>query len=81
MCARSASRDALPAPSPPSPPHLAADCKALVRKARELAAEFEFDHGYPVPVHYLAKLIADENQIYTQHAYKRSYAAIMMLGA
>ena len=38
----------------------------MVRKAREMAAEFEFDNGYPIPVHYLAKKIADENQIYTQ---------------
>lgn len=56
------------------------DAAALVRKARELAGEFEFEHGYPIPVDYLAKRMADENQVLTQHAYKRSPAAIMMIG-
>ena len=45
-----------------------------------MAAEFEFAHGYPCPVHYLAKRVADENQLFTQHAYKRSSAAVMILG-
>jgi hypothetical protein len=31
-----------------------------------MAAEFEFNNGYPIPVAFLAKKIADENQIYTQ---------------
>jgi 20S proteasome alpha/beta subunit len=44
----------------------AADCKATVRKAREFAAEFEYENGYPIPSPYLAKKLADENQIYTQ---------------
>jgi hypothetical protein len=59
---------------------IAADAKALVRKAREFASEFEFDNGYAIPAHYLAKKIADENQLYTQHAYKRTYGVIMLLG-
>ncbi len=46
-----------------------------------MAAEFEFDNGYPIPVAYLAKKIADENQIYTQAAYKRSSAVVMILGS
>jgi 20S proteasome alpha/beta subunit len=37
-----------------------------VLKARQMAAEFEFNNGYPIPVAYLAKKMADENQIYTQ---------------
>lgn len=57
------------------------DTRALVRKAREIAAEFEFDNGYAIPVAHLAKKLADENQIYTQHAYKRSFAVVLMLGA
>lgn len=57
------------------------DCKAVVRKAREFAAEFEFEHGYTIPVHYLARKVADEAQIYTQQAAKRSAAAVMILGA
>ena len=56
------------------------DSKSAVMKARQMAAAFEFDNGYPVPVAYLAKKIADENQIYTQAAYKRSMACIMILG-
>lgn len=57
------------------------DSKALVAKARQMAAEFEFDNGYPIPVHYLARKIADENQIYTQAAYKRASAVVIILGA
>ena len=76
-------------PPPPPPPPLshsnlmvfAADCKMLVRKARELAAEFEHESGYPIPVSYLAKKLADENQLHTQQAAKRSAAAVMILGA
>jgi 20S proteasome alpha/beta subunit len=41
----------------------AADAKALVQKARQTAAEFEFDNGYPMPVSYLAKRMADEAQV------------------
>lgn len=57
------------------------DCKSLVTHARQVASDFEFDNGYPIPVHYLAQKIADENQIYTQAAYKRASAAFMILGA
>lgn len=57
------------------------DSKSVVMKARQLAAEFEFNNGYPIPAHYLAKKIADDNQVYTQHAYKRCPATIMMLGS
>lgn len=34
-----------------------------MRKAREIAAEFEFDNGYAIPVAHLAKKLADENQV------------------
>jgi hypothetical protein len=57
------------------------DSKALVAKARQMAAEFEFDHGYPIPSSYLARKIADDNQIYTQAAYKRASAVVMILGS
>jgi 20S proteasome subunit alpha 1 len=53
----------------------------LVRKAREMAAEFEHEAGYPIPVSYLSKKMADENQLHTQQAAKRSAAAVMILGA
>ena len=56
------------------------DTLSAVRKAREFAAEFQFQNGYPIPVHFLAKKVADENQLYTQAAYKRSLASVMILG-
>ncbi len=57
------------------------DCKAQVEKARQLAAEFEHENGYPCPCHYLAKLVADEAQLLTQAPFKRSSACVMILGA
>lgn len=57
------------------------DAKSTVQKTRQMAAQFDFDNGYPIPVHYLATKVADEAQIYTQAAYKRSSAAIMIVGA
>ncbi len=56
------------------------DTLSAVRRAREFAADFEFEHGYPIPVHFLAKKMADENQVFTQAAYKRSLASVMILG-
>jgi 20S proteasome subunit alpha 1 len=57
------------------------DCKSQVDKARQMAAEFEHENGYPIPVHYLAKLIADQAQLLTQAPFKRSSACVMILGA
>ena len=57
------------------------DCRAQVEKARQLAAEFEHENGYPCPCHYLAKLVADEAQLLTQAPFKRSSACVMILGA
>jgi 20S proteasome alpha/beta subunit len=36
----------------------------LLSKAREMAGEFRYQYGYDIPVHYLAKKIADENQVW-----------------
>lgn len=47
------------------------DAKAMVQRARSEAADFQFDYAYEIPVEYLARRIADENQLYTQHAYMR----------
>ncbi len=44
----------------------AADAKSLVQKARSEAAEFRFKFGYDMPVDYLAKVLADQAQVYTQ---------------
>jgi len=53
---------------------MAADCRALVYQARELACTFAYEKGYSMPVHHLAHKIADRNQVYTQHAYMRLHA-------
>lgn len=41
----------------------AADGMQLLAKAREVAGEFRYNYGYDIPVHYLAKRMADENQV------------------
>lgn len=38
----------------------------MVQKARAEAAEFRFKYGYEMPVDYLAKVLADQAQVYTQ---------------
>lgn len=50
---------------------LLTDARHLVAKCREKAADFKFKFGYEVPVDMLAKIMADEAQVYTQHAYMR----------
>lgn len=42
------------------------DAKSQVQKARQEAAEFRFKYGYEMPVDYLAKVLADQAQVYTQ---------------
>jgi 20S proteasome alpha/beta subunit len=37
-----------------------------VQQARHQAAEFRFTYGYEIPVDYLAKVLADKAQVYTQ---------------
>ena len=44
------------------------DGKALVNRARQIAAKFCFEKGYEIPIHYLARRVADQSQLYTQHA-------------
>ncbi|KAG2450772.1 hypothetical protein HYH02_004609 [Chlamydomonas schloesseri] len=58
---------------------LAADTRAIVQQARQQAAEFRFKFGYEVPVDYLAKVLADKAQVYTQHAYMRPLGVVSML--
>jgi 20S proteasome subunit alpha 1 len=47
------------------------DGRALIYKARSIAADFKFDNGFDIPVRHLAQEVANYNQIFTQHAYKR----------
>ena len=44
----------------------AADARSTVQKARAEAAEFRFKYGYEIPVDFLAKVLADQAQVYTQ---------------
>lgn len=59
---------------------IAPDSRAWAQKARQIAAEFEYDNGYPIPVSYLATKIADDSQVYTQYSAKRTLASYMILG-
>lgn len=56
-----------------------ADARSLVQKARSEAADFRFKFGYEMPVDYLAKVLADQAQVYTQHAYMRPLGVVSMI--
>lgn len=58
---------------------LTPDARDIVQQARHQAAEFRFTFGYEIPVDYLAKVLADKAQVYTQHAYMRPLGVISML--
>jgi len=55
------------------------DCKAAVQRARYEAADFTFKYGYAIPVHVLARRIADIVQVNTQSAGSRPLAATFLL--
>jgi 20S proteasome subunit alpha 1 len=57
---------------------LSADIHAQVEMLRYEANEFKFKYGYPIPVHVLAKRIADICQVYTQEASSRTLACVML---
>ncbi|CAA6664633.1 unnamed protein product [Spirodela intermedia] len=58
---------------------MTADARSLVQKARNEAAEFRFKWGYEMPVDVLAKWIADQAQVYTQHAYMRPLGVVAIV--
>lgn len=45
---------------------MAGDARSLLQKARSEAAEFRFKYGYEIPVEFLARILADQAQVYTQ---------------
>ena len=54
------------------------DARALIYKSRSIAAEFQFDNGYSIPVRHLANEVANYNQIFTQRAFKRVPGASLL---
>uniref|UniRef100_A0A7S2VZ72 Proteasome alpha-type subunits domain-containing protein n=1 Tax=Eucampia antarctica TaxID=49252 RepID=A0A7S2VZ72_9STRA len=55
------------------------DCKAQIQRARYEAADFQFQNGYSIPVHVLARRIADIAQVNTQSASMRPLATVCLL--
>ena len=55
------------------------DAHSLVLRARYEAAEWRYKYGYEIPIHMLAKRIANINQVYTQHAAMRPLAVSCIL--
>lgn len=58
---------------------LPADCRSIVQTARQEAASFRFQYGYEVPVDYLAQVLADKAQVYTQYARMRPLGVMPIL--
>jgi 20S proteasome subunit alpha 1 len=56
-----------------------ADIRSQVSRIRYEAAEFRFNNGYAMPVHVLAKRMADINQVHSQEASQRTLACMIML--
>jgi len=56
-----------------------ADCKAQIQRLRYEAADFQYKFGYGIPVHVLAKRIADVAQVNTQSASMRPLATVCIL--
>jgi len=50
---------------------MAPDARSQVQKARQECVDFTNDFAYSIPPGYLAGRMADQNQVYTQHAYMR----------
>ena len=57
------------------------DSKAMVSRIRYEANQFEYNYGYTMPVHVLAKRIADLNQLRTQQSGLRILACTTLLVA
>lgn len=55
------------------------DARSLVQKSRSEAAEFRFKYGYEMPPDVLARTLADQAQVYTQHAYMRPLGVVPII--
>lgn len=53
-----------------------ADARAQVQRARYTAAEFKYKNGYDMPVEYLTHKLANNAQLYTQHAFMRASGTV-----
>jgi len=57
------------------------DARGLLYKTKSIAAEFEFNNGFQIPVRHLANEVANYNQLFTQHAYKRVPGCSLLFAA
>lgn len=56
-----------------------ADARAMVSRARQEAAEFRYQFGYPITVELLGRRLANLNQLCTQQAAMRPYGVTVSL--
>lgn len=53
------------------------DARNVSVRCKSIAAEFKYEYGYEIPVHVLAKRLANVFQTYTQNAYMRPLGVIL----
>jgi len=56
-----------------------ADGRALIDRLRKTASEYKLENGVQIPVSYLARKGADDNQSFTQQAFRRPYGVEIIL--
>jgi 20S proteasome subunit alpha 1 len=54
---------------------------AVVQRARDEAVNFYYTNGYEIPVQYLANRMADNQQIFTQHAFMRALGVVVIFAS
>ncbi|AET41079.1 proteasome core particle subunit alpha 1 Ecym_7233 [Eremothecium cymbalariae DBVPG len=53
------------------------DARNVAVRCKSMAAEFRYEYGYDIPVHVLAKRLANLAQTYTQRAYMRPLGVVL----